>query len=67
MGKTVEELKVIIRMPKSVLSANLTATQGNYKYDLASKVAVWDPVVGTFLSYLYNKISTFTVLTGIIS
>ncbi|XP_003964140.1 AP-3 complex subunit mu-1-like [Takifugu rubripes] len=42
MGKTVEDLKVTICMPKSVLSANLTATQGNYTYDLATKVLVWD-------------------------
>lgn len=40
MGKTVEDLKVTICMPKSVLSANLTATQGNYTYDLASKVTM---------------------------
>lgn len=40
MGKTVENLKVTIHMPKSVLSANLTATQGNYTYDLATKVTV---------------------------
>lgn len=38
MGKTVEDLKVTVHMPKSVLSANLTATQGNYTYDFATKV-----------------------------
>lgn len=38
MGKTVEALLVTIYMPKSVLSANLTATQGSYTYDLATKV-----------------------------
>lgn len=38
MGKTVESLMVRIHMPKAVLSANLTATQGNYTYDLATKV-----------------------------
>uniref|UniRef100_A0A3B4ZJ18 AP-3 complex subunit mu-1 n=1 Tax=Stegastes partitus TaxID=144197 RepID=A0A3B4ZJ18_9TELE len=42
MGKTVEGLMVTIHMPKVVLSANLTATQGNYTYDLATKVVVWD-------------------------
>ncbi|KAF3842155.1 hypothetical protein F7725_024106 [Dissostichus mawsoni] len=42
MGKTVEALMVTIHMPKAVLSANLTATQGNYTYDLATKVLVWD-------------------------
>ena len=38
MGKTVESLMVTVHMPKAVLSANLTATQGNYTYDLATKV-----------------------------
>lgn len=38
MGKTVEGLMVTIHMPKAVLSVNLTATQGNYTYDLATKV-----------------------------
>lgn len=38
MGKTVEGLMVTIHMPKSVLSANLIPTQGNYTYDLATKV-----------------------------
>lgn len=38
MGKTVEALMVTIHMPKAVLSANLTATQGTYTYDLATKV-----------------------------
>ncbi|XP_061646979.1 AP-3 complex subunit mu-1 [Phyllopteryx taeniolatus] len=42
MGKTVEGLLVTIHMPKAVLSANLTATQGNYTYDLVTKVLVWD-------------------------
>uniref|UniRef100_H3DGK1 AP-3 complex subunit mu-1 n=1 Tax=Tetraodon nigroviridis TaxID=99883 RepID=H3DGK1_TETNG len=42
MGKSVEDLKVTVHMPKSVLSANLAATQGNYTYDLASKVLVWE-------------------------
>ncbi|XP_074502545.1 AP-3 complex subunit mu-1 [Sebastes fasciatus] len=42
MGKTVEALMVTIHMPKAVLSTNLTATQGNYSYDLATKVLVWD-------------------------
>ncbi|XP_039995667.1 AP-3 complex subunit mu-1-like [Xiphias gladius] len=42
MGKTVEGLMVTVHMPKAVLSANLTATQGNYTYDLATKLLVWD-------------------------
>uniref|UniRef100_A0A8C6TUT8 Adaptor related protein complex 3 subunit mu 1 n=1 Tax=Neogobius melanostomus TaxID=47308 RepID=A0A8C6TUT8_9GOBI len=42
MGKMVEGLSVTIPMPKSVHSANLTATQGSYTFDLATKVLVWD-------------------------
>lgn len=38
MGKTVENLMVRIHMPKAVSSANLTATQGNYTFDLVTKV-----------------------------
>ncbi|KAM9804263.1 AP-3 complex subunit mu-1-like isoform 2-T2 [Neosynchiropus ocellatus] len=42
MGKTIEGIVVTIHMPKSVLSTNLTSTQGNYTYDLTTKVLVWD-------------------------
>uniref|UniRef100_A0A1A8KB11 Adaptor-related protein complex 3, mu 1 subunit n=1 Tax=Nothobranchius kuhntae TaxID=321403 RepID=A0A1A8KB11_NOTKU len=42
MGKMVEGLKVTIHMPKTVLSVNLTATQGTHTYDLTAKVLVWD-------------------------
>ncbi|KAG7512608.1 AP-3 complex subunit mu-1 [Solea senegalensis] len=42
MGKMVEGLMVTVHMPKAVLSVNLTASQGNYTYDLATKVLVWD-------------------------
>ncbi|KAK7930787.1 hypothetical protein WMY93_007182 [Mugilogobius chulae] len=42
MGKTVESLSVTIPMPKTVLSTNLTATQGSHTFDLATKVLVWD-------------------------
>ncbi|XP_008320249.1 AP-3 complex subunit mu-1 [Cynoglossus semilaevis] len=42
MGKTVEGLMVTVPMPKAVLSVNLTASQGNFTYDLATKVLVWD-------------------------
>uniref|UniRef100_A0A3Q3B8M0 AP-3 complex subunit mu-1 n=2 Tax=Kryptolebias marmoratus TaxID=37003 RepID=A0A3Q3B8M0_KRYMA len=41
MGKTVEALMVTIHMPKSVLSVNLTATQGSYTYDLTTKALIW--------------------------
>lgn len=49
MGKTVEDMKITICMPKSVLSANLTATQGNYTYDLATKVTPYEAIVGNHL------------------
>uniref|UniRef100_A0A3B4BG86 MHD domain-containing protein n=1 Tax=Periophthalmus magnuspinnatus TaxID=409849 RepID=A0A3B4BG86_9GOBI len=42
MGKMVESLSVTIPMPKTVLSANLTATQGSYTFDLATKILIWD-------------------------
>ncbi|XP_005950197.1 AP-3 complex subunit mu-1 isoform X1 [Haplochromis burtoni] len=42
MGKTVEDLKVTVHMPKAVLNANLTASQGNYTYDFTTKLLVWD-------------------------
>lgn len=42
MGKTVESLSVTVPMPKTVLSVNLTASQGTYTYDLPTKVLVWD-------------------------
>lgn len=38
MGKTVEALMVTIHMPKSVLSVNLTASQGSHTYDITTKV-----------------------------
>lgn len=41
MGKTVECVGVTIHMPKVVLSANLTATQGTYTYDPVTKVQHW--------------------------
>ncbi|XP_054886132.1 AP-3 complex subunit mu-1 [Poeciliopsis prolifica] len=42
MGKTVESLMVTIPMPKSVLSVNLTASQGTYTFDLTTKEVLWD-------------------------
>lgn len=38
MGKTVEGVVVTVHMPKVVLSANLTPTQGTYNYDPVTKV-----------------------------
>ena len=40
MGKTVEGFVITIHMPKAVLSASLTATQGSYTYDPATKVTI---------------------------
>lgn len=52
MGKTVEALMVTIHMPKAVLSANLTATQGSYTYDLATKVTTfYKPLPQTYSSH----------------
>ncbi|KAF7652533.1 hypothetical protein LDENG_00095040 [Lucifuga dentata] len=42
MGKMVEGFMITVQMPKAVLSVNLTATQGSYTYELATKVLVWD-------------------------
>ncbi|CAL8257239.1 unnamed protein product [Lota lota] len=42
MGKMVECFVITIHMPKAVLSTSLTATQGSYTYDPATKVLVWD-------------------------
>uniref|UniRef100_A0A672NFQ2 AP-3 complex subunit mu-1 n=1 Tax=Sinocyclocheilus grahami TaxID=75366 RepID=A0A672NFQ2_SINGR len=42
MGKTVECLVVTVHMPKVVLSANLSATQGTYNYDPVTKILLWD-------------------------
>ncbi|XP_076019516.1 AP-3 complex subunit mu-1-like [Genypterus blacodes] len=45
MGKTVEGLMITIPMPKAVHSANLTASQGSYTYEPATKVVCWN--IGT--------------------
>lgn len=42
MGRTVEQVKVEIPMPKCVLNCTLTATQGKYSFDPVSKVLVWE-------------------------
>jgi len=42
MGRTVEQVKVEIPMPKTVLDCNLTASQGKYSFDPVSKVLVWE-------------------------
>jgi len=42
MGRTVEQVKVEIPMPKSVLNCTLTASQGKYSFDPVSKILLWD-------------------------
>jgi AP-3 complex subunit mu len=42
MGRTVEQVKVEIPMPKSVLNCTLIASQGKYSFDPVSKILVWD-------------------------
>ncbi|XP_062375218.1 AP-3 complex subunit mu-1 [Sardina pilchardus] len=42
MGKQVEALRVTVHMPRVVLSAHLSATQGTHTYDPVTKVLVWD-------------------------
>ncbi|KAL4641093.1 AP-3 complex subunit mu-1-like [Arapaima gigas] len=42
MGKTVEDVVVTVQMPKVLLNANLTPSQGTYTYDPVTKVLVWD-------------------------
>uniref|UniRef100_A0A8C7TKW1 AP-3 complex subunit mu-1 n=1 Tax=Oncorhynchus mykiss TaxID=8022 RepID=A0A8C7TKW1_ONCMY len=42
MGKTVEGVMVTVHLPKTILSINLTATQGSYTYDNGTKLLVWD-------------------------
>jgi len=42
MGRNIEDAKMEIPMPKSVLNCTLTATQGKYTFDPVSKVLSWD-------------------------
>lgn len=63
MGKTVENMMVTIHMPKAVLSANLTATQGNYTYDIATKVTLSWTIVEVRVAFTF----CFIVLTGSMS
>ncbi|XP_069741387.1 AP-1 complex subunit mu isoform X1 [Narcine bancroftii] len=42
MGKVVENILVIIHMPKVVLNMTLTAAQGNSTFDPVTKVLIWD-------------------------
>jgi len=42
MGRTVEQVKVEIPMPKSVLNCSLVASQGKYSFDPVTKVLMWD-------------------------
>jgi len=42
MGRQVEQVKLEIPMPKSVLNCTLTANQGKYSFDPVSKLLVWE-------------------------
>lgn len=42
MGRTVEQVRLEIPMPKSVLNCSLVASQGKYSFDPVSKVLLWD-------------------------
>lgn len=57
MGKIVECVGVTIHMPKVVLSANLTATQGTYTYDPVTKVkhsfSCSEVIIQTEMQYFY--------------
>lgn len=63
MGKTVEGLMVTVHMPKTVLSVNLTVTQGNYTYEPTTKVTTF-----TMTYLLIRLLYTFMQdLRGVIS
>jgi len=42
MGRNIEDARIEIPMPKSVLNCTLTATQGKYTFDPVSKLLTWD-------------------------
>jgi len=42
MGRSVEQVKVEIPMPKAVLNVTLVASQGNYSFDPTTKVLLWE-------------------------
>uniref|UniRef100_A0A6A7FNB2 AP-3 complex subunit mu-1-like n=1 Tax=Hirondellea gigas TaxID=1518452 RepID=A0A6A7FNB2_9CRUS len=42
MGRTIENVKLEVPMAKSVLSCNLTVTQGKYSFDPVTRVLQWD-------------------------
>ena len=42
MGRQVENVKVEIPMPKSVLNCRLTASQGKHAFDPVSKILTWE-------------------------
>ncbi|KAF2366877.1 Mu domain [Trinorchestia longiramus] len=42
MGRTVENVKLELPMSKSVVSCNLTVTQGKYSFDPVTRVLLWD-------------------------
>lgn len=63
MGKTVEEVKLTIPMPKCVTNVNTTATFGLPSYDPVNRVVSWQ--VGKILPQKYMSISgNVTLQTG---
>ncbi|CAH1786571.1 unnamed protein product [Owenia fusiformis] len=42
MGKTVENVSLVIPFPKAVLNVTLTPNQGKYSFDPVSKIMTWD-------------------------
>lgn len=42
LGRIVESVKLEIRMPKSVLTCALLASQGKYTFDPVTKILHWD-------------------------
>lgn len=42
MGRTLENVKLEILLPKSVINCTLVASQGKYTFDNTTKVLVWD-------------------------
>merc|ERR1719391_1231510 len=42
MGRNIEDAKIEVPMPKTVLNCTLTSTQGKYAFDPVSKILSWE-------------------------
>jgi len=63
MGKTIEDVKLTIPMPKCVTNVNPTCTFGNPSYDPVNRVVTWN--VGKLLPQRYLSMSgTVTLQAG---